>query len=336
MVGCGNCNGNSDGDWCYVDEADDGSQCSETVGTGDSYFLCNPNDDVLTCDATSPPWMGEAGDCTDSLRSGNTCQPMCGCGYVASEASCTNGVFFPSQCYRETYETCDDSCESARNFVCEDGGNVLDEGGIEDDYLNEFPYTNSDTLDTTNDNRPRRSCAFGTDCHDCGPRRTMWETSWKNGQREFLVSDCLSSEGETVNCGGIQTLKCGRFLDGSLARSSCPGLAAGEDSIETSCGTCEWGPWGECSETCGLGGLKTRECVSEVEEEEDSCVGDSVQSCNVKPCPIVIGEPSYCIQSPCGQLKAYEKSECSKCGATTGMHLHAYNTDPRYTQGYFS
>ncbi|KAG9347311.1 hypothetical protein JZ751_004878 [Albula glossodonta] len=51
----------------------------------------------------------------------------------------------------------------------------------------------------------------------------------------------------------------------------------------------EWGPYGECSRTCGVGvSMRTRRCVSQRTDGVTSCVGPAVsyRTCNVQDCPM--------------------------------------------------
>jgi len=51
------------------------------------------------CDASAAPLNGAVGDCTASLKSGWTCQPVCNSGYTVSGASrCTAGSLDPATC----------------------------------------------------------------------------------------------------------------------------------------------------------------------------------------------------------------------------------------------
>ncbi len=52
-----------------------------------------------TCDASAPPANGGAGDCTNSLASGSTCQPTCNSGYtVSGTSSCSAGTLTTATC----------------------------------------------------------------------------------------------------------------------------------------------------------------------------------------------------------------------------------------------
>ena len=51
------------------------------------------------CDASAAPANGAAGDCTNSLASGSTCQPTCKSGYtVSGTSSCTAGTLTAATC----------------------------------------------------------------------------------------------------------------------------------------------------------------------------------------------------------------------------------------------
>ena len=51
------------------------------------------------CDASAPPANGGAGDCTEYLLSGTTCQPTCDAGYAAlTPSTCEDGALSPAVC----------------------------------------------------------------------------------------------------------------------------------------------------------------------------------------------------------------------------------------------
>ena len=55
--------------------------------------------DADPCDASVPPDNGGAGDCTNDLASGATCQPTCDAGYtVSGTSSCTAGALTAASC----------------------------------------------------------------------------------------------------------------------------------------------------------------------------------------------------------------------------------------------
>jgi hypothetical protein len=84
-----------------------GGSCQPTCNTG--YTVSGPkscNDGVATtvtcnksCDASAAPTNGAAGDCTNSLVHGGSCQPTCTLPYVPSgRTSCNNGTTTPATC----------------------------------------------------------------------------------------------------------------------------------------------------------------------------------------------------------------------------------------------
>jgi len=53
----------------------------------------------LNCDASAAPANGGVGDCTNSLASGSTCQPVCNAGYtVSGTSSCSAGTLTAATC----------------------------------------------------------------------------------------------------------------------------------------------------------------------------------------------------------------------------------------------
>ncbi|KAJ8356231.1 hypothetical protein SKAU_G00190250 [Synaphobranchus kaupii] len=51
----------------------------------------------------------------------------------------------------------------------------------------------------------------------------------------------------------------------------------------------EWGPYGECSRSCGVGvSMRTRRCVTQRIDGGNSCVGPAVsyRTCNIQDCPV--------------------------------------------------
>ena len=69
--------------------------CTKTV----AQVIAASNPSAATCDASAAPANGGAGDCTNSLTSGATCQPTCNTGYTVSDAtSCTSGTLAAATC----------------------------------------------------------------------------------------------------------------------------------------------------------------------------------------------------------------------------------------------
>ena len=57
------------------------------------------SESALSCNAQAPPVKGSAGDCTTSVSSGSTCQPVCNIGYLVSGvSSCEDGVLTAATC----------------------------------------------------------------------------------------------------------------------------------------------------------------------------------------------------------------------------------------------
>jgi len=77
----------------------------------------------------------------------------------------------------------------------------------------------------------------------------------------------------------VEFLQC---LDQSESKGRCPGLVEGEDYFMRECNMhpCDWGPFGNCSETCGLDGVQERVCLGPA----GSCSGSAVAPCNIRPC----------------------------------------------------
>ena len=86
-----------------------GSTCQPTCNAG--YTVSGPStcssSGVLTpatcsansCDASAAPANGAVGDCTNSLASGSTCQPVCNAGYtVSGTSSCSAGTLTAATC----------------------------------------------------------------------------------------------------------------------------------------------------------------------------------------------------------------------------------------------
>jgi len=75
------------------------------------------------CDAAVPPANGAAGDCTDTLPSGSTCQPTCNSGYTVSGAtSCMDRVLTAANCTMTPSPSSPASCSSSDPRAT--GGNV--------------------------------------------------------------------------------------------------------------------------------------------------------------------------------------------------------------------
>jgi hypothetical protein len=54
---------------------------------------------INACDAAIAPDNGDAGDCTDTLASGSSCQPTCTEGYtISGTSSCTDRVLKRATC----------------------------------------------------------------------------------------------------------------------------------------------------------------------------------------------------------------------------------------------
>ena len=88
-----------------------------------------------SCDASLGPEFGAPGDCTATLLSGSTCQPVCQPGFtVSGTSSCNNGVVSAATC---DPPACDDSTTVAAHS---------DSGGI--------PYSCADTTETEKWIRP--------------------------------------------------------------------------------------------------------------------------------------------------------------------------------------
>ena len=83
--------------------------------------------DGIPCDASAAPTNGGAGDCTNSLASGSTCQPTCNSGYtVSGSSSCSLGTLTAATC---SADSCTASSLSTKdgtdgNFYCINGGTV--------------------------------------------------------------------------------------------------------------------------------------------------------------------------------------------------------------------
>ena len=85
-----------------------GSTCQPTCDSGytllgtsscDTGKLTAATCSADPCDASTPPTNGTAGDCTDSLASGSTCQPTCDSGYtVLGTSSCFAGTLTAATC----------------------------------------------------------------------------------------------------------------------------------------------------------------------------------------------------------------------------------------------
>ena len=82
---------------------------------------------VPFCDASAAPTNGAAGDCTNSLASGSTCQPTCNSGYtVSGTSSCSEGTLTAATCsaYPCTASSTSGKDGSDGNFYCINGGTV--------------------------------------------------------------------------------------------------------------------------------------------------------------------------------------------------------------------
>ncbi len=113
--------------------------CSDTLASGstcqptcDSGYTISGSSSCTTgsltaatceadpCDASAAPVNGAAGDCTDTLASGSTCQPTCDSGYTISRSSsCTAGVLTAGTCEADP---CDASAAPTNGAV----GNCTD------------------------------------------------------------------------------------------------------------------------------------------------------------------------------------------------------------------
>ena len=79
----------SNADECLSWQVCDEGYSETGAGTATSDRVCAPD----SCDATSAPANGAAGDCTDTLLSGATCQPSCDAGYqVTGPTDCFAGT----------------------------------------------------------------------------------------------------------------------------------------------------------------------------------------------------------------------------------------------------
>jgi hypothetical protein len=93
-----------------------GSTCQPTCNAGytvsgtsscSAGILTAATCSVNPCDASAPPTNGDAGDCTNSLGSGLTCQPTCNSGYtVSGTSSCSEGTLTAATCIADTPTTC--------------------------------------------------------------------------------------------------------------------------------------------------------------------------------------------------------------------------------------
>jgi len=80
----------------------------DATATGDEVareveFVCTGKTGVFetggACDASVAPASGTSGNCTDSLPSGSTCQPVCDSGLsLSGPSSCTDGELVPARC----------------------------------------------------------------------------------------------------------------------------------------------------------------------------------------------------------------------------------------------
>ena len=67
-----------------------------------------------SCDASTAPTNGGAGNCTNSLASGWTCQPTCNSGYtVSGTSSCTLGTLTAAKCVKQKSASCDAKIQAA-------------------------------------------------------------------------------------------------------------------------------------------------------------------------------------------------------------------------------
>ena len=93
-----------------------GSTCQPTCNAGymvsgtsscSAGILTAATCSVNPCDASASPANGGAGDCTNSLASGSTCQPTCNSGYtVSGTSSCSEGMLTSATCIADAPTTC--------------------------------------------------------------------------------------------------------------------------------------------------------------------------------------------------------------------------------------
>jgi hypothetical protein len=85
---------------CYVGYALSGEvSCNNGALTYSATCEIDSTHTVWACDASTPPANGVVGDCTDSLTSGTTCQPICNEGYFLSCLTyCYSGPLTMGQC----------------------------------------------------------------------------------------------------------------------------------------------------------------------------------------------------------------------------------------------
>ena len=83
--------------------------CSNTIFNDPAEHQAKECECVKSCDATIPPANGVIGDCTDTLYSGLTCQPVCNPGHtLVGRSSCSDGTLTAATC-RVTWQRC--ACE---------------------------------------------------------------------------------------------------------------------------------------------------------------------------------------------------------------------------------
>ena len=83
--------------------------CSNTIFNDPAEHQAKECECVKSCDATIPPANGVIGDCTDTLYSGLTCQPVCNPGHtLVGRSSCFDGTLTAATC-RVTWQRC--ACE---------------------------------------------------------------------------------------------------------------------------------------------------------------------------------------------------------------------------------
>ncbi|KAG8186024.1 hypothetical protein JTE90_004444 [Oedothorax gibbosus] len=162
-----------------------------------------------------------------------------------------------------------------------------------------------------------------------GPLKYIRESRIENGKHSTKMSCDIFDEDFKEYCFSFVSIaRNGAVFD--LKTHCLPALTDSKGIIAT---WNDWGPWSECSATCGTGvQSRYRLCVSAMNSSD--CVGKAVQSqlCKAEPCPdipITTTEEPFTLECPCGCEKNITdklllKISISECELEPTWIMHAW------------
>ena len=191
-----------------------GSTCQPTCNSGyvvSGTTSCNTGMLIAAtcsstqCDASTAPTNGGAGDCTNSMASGSTCQPTCNSGYtVSGTSSCSLGTLTAATC---AANSCIASSLSTKDgtdgiFFCINGGTV---GGT----------TGSCTCTSCDEGYG------GASCETAGACSTSTEPSKDGADGSFY---CINggTVGGTAGSGSCTCTSCNSGYEGASCQIASP------------------------------------------------------------------------------------------------------------------